>query len=238
MGAAILLSLVLASANKSYTVLALGYQGASVACSVGDSTVRSIDQLAPQLSLTAYGGDWFLKIDAGVAATRGDRRLVAHSSPYIGSLEVGTHLPTLTGMLAVGLHVGGTRAGLEDHARSAVDASSWIAGGTGVDGGLSVHYALPLVELVRVDPAIAFGASYVGSDGAPAYSGLWALAELEVLVKVASFASLELGTAFELRRYARADGAPEGIGSFDGRALRFELGVAFHDLFGFGSNRF
>src|SRR5688572_21561160 len=121
MHAAILFAMVAVMSNKSYTVFAFGYRGESVAWSIGEKSYRSIDHLAPKLALATYGGDWFLKLDAGWPLgptgrnTTNGRELYAHySSAYIAALEVGAHLPTRTGMLAVGLHLAGVRAGVAD----------------------------------------------------------------------------------------------------------------------------
>ena len=92
---------------------------------------------------------------------------------------------------------------------------------------------MPLFDRVRLDPELAFGASRVGGQ-----SGLWAFAEVEVLVKVAEWASLEVGGGIDLRRYARAGDVAGVEERFDARALRFEVGLAVHDLLGFGANRF
>ena len=158
-----------ALAENGYAILTLTYQGAAARVFDEARDVGSVNH-APRLGFTVYGGDWFMKLRLSpISRATGDARFAS-----IGGGEVGVHLPGTDGNLAVGLAVDAKRVGLEDR--------------SGLDGGVTVHYAFPAFGFLRFDPSVAAGASALFAE--PRSSGVWAHAELELIAKIASSVSL------------------------------------------------
>lgn len=212
-----------AYAGNDYAALVAGYRGAATTLSTADGDASALNH-APRLGFVVYGGDWFLKLRATfVSGVTGDEPHARFVTDMFGGGEVGVHWPRASGNLAVGLLVDGKSIGVRE-------GDGWSAGGRGVDGGVSLHFAFPAWGRVRFDPSIAAGVSVLRGD--ETYSGVFALGELEVFVRLMSSLSLWLGAGIDVRRYAsRADADP-----FDARTWRFDLGVALHDLWGIGHN--
>src|SRR5262249_49017833 len=137
--------------------------------------------------------------------------------------EIGTHFATIPfGILAVGLKVGAARIGISDRDRT----GNWIAGGTGADGGVGVHYAFPCFGLMRIDPSIS-GVGGILDDGGPAFGGAWARAELEIFIEIVSWTSVQVTGGLDLRSYSLRRSDPNDARSFDGRVFRGGVGLAF-----------
>lgn len=212
-------------AGNDYAAVSVGYRGAAARTSAAATDVSAWNHAA-RLGAVVFGGDWFMKVRATLVsgAQGASARFVTDA---YGGIEVGTHWPLSLGNLAVGLVVDGKRVGLEGQ------NGSWVVGGRGLDGGASVHFAFPAWGWVRFDPSVAAGASVL-SGSAGTFSGVFVYGELEALVKVSAVVSLSFGVGFDFRTYGSTMGSDE----FDARAARFDVGVAFHDVFGIGHNAF
>lgn len=215
-------------AQNDYAILTLSYGGAATRISTGDDARSSLNH-TPRLGLTVYGGDWFLEISASPLSrpTGVTNELAAHFvTSALGGAEVGVHLPGTTGNLAVALLVDATVVGIADPARN----QPWRVGGRGLDGGVAVHYAFPIGR-VRFDPSLGAGVAVVTSSGGT-FSGAWANAEIDLIAKLTKVLSLVVTGGIDVRTYASRDDDR----TFDARAVRFEIGVGLHDIFGIGHN--
>lgn len=211
-----------AYASNAYTVFTLTYQGA--AARVFDDAASDVDSLnhTPRLGFVAYGGDWFMKVRlTPISRPTGAGDTFARFAPIAGG-EVGVHLPGEAGNLAVGLVAEAVAVGVEAD-------GTWRRGGRGFDGGVSVHYAFPAFGFLRFDPSVAAGASTLFVDE-PQSTGVWAHGELELIAKVASSISVVASGGIDVRRYSADED------TFDVRTVRFDVGIAVHDLYGLGAN--
>jgi hypothetical protein len=214
--------------GRRYTIVALTYEAAAArfradSSSAHDLSASTLNHHVPRLELVTFGIDWFLKLEAGdLGLFSGQAR---YAPDYIAGGEVGVHWATIPfGILAVGLKAGGTRIGIGDGSGS---GGGWIAGGTGFDAGVVVHYAFPLFGVAHVDPSISAGGSYLAGQG-DGYAGAWTRARLEVLLRVLSWASVQVSAGLDLRTYSARTADPQNRVSFDGRIFTAGAGIAVH----------
>jgi hypothetical protein len=221
-----------ASEEPRYTMLALRWQGASAsyrvdALGLRDLTVTSFNQLAPSLELVTYGVDWFMKLEVGdlalFAPAGGGSILARYSASFVGGGEIGVHFATIPfGILAVGLKAGAARIGVRDRDGS----GAWIAGGTGADAGVVVHYAFPCFGFLRFDPSVSGGGGVLNGGG-PTFVGVWSRAELEVMIEVSSWLAVQVSGGVDVRGYGLQRFDPADPRSFEGVILRGGAGLAF-----------